>query len=58
MEPNKPKFFDNRYSSRNKLQAGQYRGVGLPGKVGSKQNDVSRLNTEVRVERVPPLKFN
>lgn len=53
-----PNFSDMRYDSRNKPQAGEYRGTGIPGKVGSKHSSISPLDTKGTTKGVPPLKFN
>ena len=46
-----------RYDSRNKPQAGQFRGVGMKGKTGYHTTKESRSNNHAQVERVPPLKY-
>ncbi len=58
MEKNyKPSYVDH-YASRNKIQVGEYRGVGIPAKVGSHTTKESRLDTKGQIKQVPPLKFN
>jgi hypothetical protein len=50
-------FSDIRYDSRNKAQAGKYRGTGIPGKVGHKTT--SKNKSDLSLSRgVPPLRFN
>lgn len=51
-------FFDVKYDSRNKPQAGEYRGVGQKGKVGAKYSSPPSLDTKGKTDQVPPLKFN
>ncbi len=58
MEKNHNHSYSDHYDSRNKMQVGEYRGVGIPAKVGSRATKESRLETKGEREQVPPLKFN
>lgn len=50
--------YNNGYDSRNNLQKGEYRGVGIPAKFGSHTTKESRLEKKGEINQVPPLKFN
>lgn len=50
--------YNNAYDSRNNLQVGEYRGVGIPAKFGSHTTQKSRLEKKGEIKQVPPLKFN
>jgi len=59
MEKLHDQFYDLEYDERNALQAGEDRGVGMPGKVGSHRDGTDgELETKGKITQVPPLQFN
>lgn len=58
MKKNHNNSYNHPYDSRNKLQMGEYRGVGIPVKFGTHKHQQARLEKRGMTKQVPPLKFN